>query len=138
MITLAAADVQVLAAAAEAAYPSEACGLLEGRMESGVVVVTRAHVSTNVAQSARNRFEVDPRLILRLHRELRGGPTRVVGVWHSHTNGSAEPSATDLASAYEPELIWVITPVAQGRPGPPAAFQLLEGKGFVSVPLRTS
>ena len=138
MITLTATDVHALAAAAEAAYPNEACGLLEGRAESHGIVVARVHLSENVAASSATRFEVDPRLILRLHRELRAGPTRVVGVWHSHTNGRAEPSAADLAGAFEPELIWVITPVAGGRAGAPAAFQLLEGKGFVSVPLRMS
>ena len=138
MITVAATDLHALAAAAEAAYPNEACGLLEGRTESHGIVVVRVHLSRNVAASSATRFEVDPRLILRLHRELREGSTRVVAVWHSHTNGRSQPSATDLASAYEPELIWVITPVAAGRAGAPAAFQLLEGKGFVSVPLSTS
>ena len=137
MISLVAHDLLDLATAAETAYPNEACALLEGTVAEHGIIVSRIHLAQNVAVAPATHFEVDPRLILRLHRELRDGPTRVVGVWHSHTNGRAQPSATDLAMAFEPSLIWVITPIRNGVAKAAAAFQLRERPTFAPVQVVT-
>jgi proteasome lid subunit RPN8/RPN11 len=84
--------------------PEEACGLLVGSADR----IARAEPAENVARDRLRRFEVDPRLLLRLHRELRGGPEAILGVYHSHPGGRAEPSATDLALALDPALVWLI------------------------------
>lgn len=101
--------------AAEAAYPAECCGLLAG-IGRRVVRVTRVVPSANLLAAARrDRFEVDPAVRLRLMRALGDGPERLIGHYHSHPDHPAEPSATDLAMAYEPELLWLITAVAAGQ-----------------------
>ena len=70
----------------------------------------------NKALPGRNdRFEVDPELRLNLMRAVRGMGHAIVGHYHSHPNGSARPSATDLSMAYEPELVWLITAVVSGQ-----------------------
>lgn len=116
MILLARAHLKAMADLAEAAYPDEACGLLVGRRGPGDLrEVTRLAPSGNVAPDTRRRFEVDPGLRIGLERELRGGAEAVIGVWHSHPDGPAEPSAADLAAVYEPELVWLITSVADGQ-----------------------
>ena len=85
--------------AAEAAYPGECCGLLVGRQTpKGVVEVTRAHPAANLGKQP-NRFEIDPRLWVDLARALGKGPTKVVGLYHSHPDGPAQPSAVDLDAA---------------------------------------
>lgn len=102
---------------AEAAYPGEACGLLLGfHRTCGDIEVIRVAESENMASPGRNdRFEVDPELRLSLMREVRGTGCAIVGHYHSHPNGLAQPSATDLAMAYEPELVWLITAVIGGQ-----------------------
>ena len=74
--------------------------------------------SVNVAEPPRTRrFEVDPKLRLRLERALRESPDSVIGVYHSHPDGSAEPSETDISMIFEPDMVWLITAVTDGRAG---------------------
>lgn len=103
-----------IADAAEAAYPAECCGLLVGT-GGRHARVTRIAPSPNLAAGRDDRFEVDPALRLRLMRELRDGPEAIIGHYHSHPDHPAEPSATDLAMAYEPELYWLIAAVQGGQ-----------------------
>ncbi|GAB6051879.1 M67 family metallopeptidase [Magnetospira thiophila] len=102
---------------AEAAYPDECCGLLVGSKKPGGRVLVQQVVPTaNVAEEdTHDRFEIDPRVHIRLLRELRGGPTTVVGHYHSHPDHPAQPSAQDLERAHDPALIWLIAAVAKGR-----------------------
>ena len=122
--------------AAEAAYPEEACGLLVGCSEpGGACRVNAVEASANVAEPPRTRrFEVDPKLRLRLERELRDSSDSVVGVYHSHPNGSAEPSETDRSMIFEPDMIWLITAVGEGRAGATLAYKPSED-GSVFLPL---
>jgi proteasome lid subunit RPN8/RPN11 len=102
------------------ARPEEACGLLVGAGEQ----VVRVEPAENVAEDRRRRFEVDPGLLLRLHRELRGGALSVLGVYHSHPDGLPEPSAVDLAKALDPALAWLIV----GADGAARAWRIEDGR----------
>jgi proteasome lid subunit RPN8/RPN11 len=101
-------EQQLLAAAATAA-PEECCGLLLGRPG----VIETAVPARNVAYDRSRSFEIDPAVLLRTHREARGAGLKVVGHYHSHPNGVAEPSKRDAAQAVEDGQLWVI--VAGGR-----------------------
>jgi proteasome lid subunit RPN8/RPN11 len=89
-------------AAAEAA-PLEACGLL-----FGADGVERASIEGNVSDDPTRRFEIDPAALIAALRAERGGGERVIGYWHSHPSGDANPSATDAAMAAADGKIWVI------------------------------
>lgn len=126
MIAIAKGLLRRIAAAAERAYPEEGCGLLIGRAEpDGRLRVTDLADSANVADAAmrRCRFEVDPAVRFAIMRRLRGTGMDVVGHWHSHPDGRAEPSTHDAAMAFEPDLAWLIVAVAGGRAGAAAAFR---------------
>ena len=127
-VLLSAGQLQAIERAAEAAYPEEACGLLVGCAETGDTwQVNTVEASANVAEPPRTRrFEVDPKLRLRLERELRGGPDAIIGVFHSHPNGSAAPSETDISMIFEPDMVWLITAVADGRAGATMAYKPTE------------
>ncbi len=85
----------------------ERCGLLFG----GAKRIDAAQPTTNVASDPAQFFEIDPAVLLAAMRAERGGGPRVIGHYHSHPNGSAEPSARDLAAS-EPGKLWLI--VADG------------------------
>lgn len=111
-------------AAALAAWPEEACGLLVGREDGDGLRVTRVAASPNVAEGdRRRRFEVSPQLRFDLMRELRGGADRLIGHFHSHPDGPAVPSAHDRERAFEPDLIWLILPVSQHGAGRARVWQ---------------
>ena len=126
--------------AAEAAFPAEACGLIIGRGTGQLVRVTRVVPAGNLLAASEDRFELDPAVRVAVEKELReaGTKDRLVGHYHSHTDGSAEPSATDRAMAHEPELAWVIVGVLDGQAIQTLAHRLDEKRGqFRPVPIRT-
>ncbi len=116
-------------------HPDEACGLLVGPLLPGALPdrIVAAHASENLAADRRRGYLIDPQLHLRLQRELRGTATEVVGVYHSHPDGPAHPSARDRREAW-PWFVYVIVETFTGNTGEAAAFRLLEGE-FQPVPL---
>lgn len=90
--------------AAAAAWPREACGLLFG--EEGVI--SAFSEVRNLAETPETRFELDPAALFAALRAERGGGARVIGYWHSHPSGSADPSETDAAMAAPDSKLWMI------------------------------
>ena len=129
MIQIPAPLLALITAAAEAAYPKECCGLLAGRDEDsggsggGGVRVTRVEPSPNLTEGdPRDSFLVDPKIQFDLMRDLREGPERIIGHYHSHPDHPARPSEHDRQSVFYPDHIWVIVRVDGGRAGDVAAY----------------
>jgi proteasome lid subunit RPN8/RPN11 len=130
VITFDPAQLDAVVAHAEDAYPAECCGLLVGTAGARAWRVRRVVPSRNLAPAhRRDRFEVDPALHLKLQRELRGTGAGIVGIYHSHPDGQPAPSATDLESAWEPDLVWLIAAVCAGRAAATAAHVFVESDG---------
>ena len=91
-------------AAAAAAHPCEACGLLLG--EGGRI--TEARGTANIHPTPATHFEIDPQALIDAHRAARAGGPQVLGYFHSHPSGPAEPSATDRGSASGDGRVWAI------------------------------
>jgi len=90
--------------AAEGAAPDECCGILLGRRQR----IERAVAAANVAPDRRDRFEIDPQALVDAYRAARAGGPDVIGFYHSHPRGPAEPSATDSALAARDGRVWAI------------------------------
>ena len=123
----------VIVTDAQAAWPNEACGLLIGqRTAAGDTQIIEAVPSANCApEEARAKaFEIDPALLLRLHRELRGSDREIVGHYHSHPNGRAELSARDRAEAWTPGFVWLVVALQAGEVTDWAAFLHRSGDDF--------
>jgi len=105
------------------AHPEECCGLLLAR--DGLI--EEARPATNVAADPRRRFEIDPQALIDAHREAREGGPQIVGYYHSHPAGPAEPSSTDRAMSAHDGSIWAI--VGEGD----VTFWRDEEAGFVPL-----
>jgi proteasome lid subunit RPN8/RPN11 len=105
-LTLPAAVRRAILAHAERDAPRECCGLLIGR--SGRVL--HAAAMRNISASPRVRFRIDPREHIVLRRELRrlSPALEIVGVYHSHPAGPAEPSPRDRREAHYREWLYVL------------------------------
>ncbi len=88
---------------ARRATPAEACGIVFGDLG-----IDTAEAAANVAEHKERAFEIDPAALLRAHRTARAEGRKVLGWYHSHPNGSTEPSATDAARAVEDGRLWLI------------------------------
>jgi proteasome lid subunit RPN8/RPN11 len=90
-------------AEAAASPDREICGLLFGTTDR----IEDARALPNVAERPEDSFELDPARLIAAHRDERAGGARIIGCYHSHPNGSADPSPRDLAAA-QPGSLWVI------------------------------
>ena len=88
---------------ARAAFPRECCGLIEGVRDGGGFHALALHPARNLADEA-DRFVIDPAAQFALQRRLRGTDRTVIGCYHSHPNGTAEPSDEDG----EGDVLWLI------------------------------
>ena len=93
-----------LTALAGADHDVEICGLLLG----GADHIERIVPAANVAPDPARRFEIDPAILLAAHRAMRNGGPSVIGHYHSHPNGKAEPSACDADMALPDGQFWLI------------------------------
>lgn len=91
-------------AAAAAAHPREACGILLGAGSR----IAAARETPNVHPVPATHFEIDPQALIDAHRTARAGGPAVLGYFHSHPVGMAAPSATDRACAAGDGKIWAI------------------------------
>ena len=81
----------------------EVCGLLLG----DGLRVDRVVACRNGADDPTTGFEIDPQALIAAHKAARGGGPAVIGHYHSHPSGKAEPSARDAAAARSGQ-VWVI------------------------------
>jgi desampylase len=108
--------LEAMFAHAARTHPEECCGLLLGEPPSGRAdLVACAEPTRNVSTDPACRFEIDPQALIDAHRAERAGGRALLGYYHSHPTGQAEPSATDRAQASEDGRIWAI--VAGGAVG---------------------
>lgn len=89
---------------ARVSLPDECCGILLGEGAR----IDQALPAANVHPAPEAHFEIDPQTLIDAHRAAREGGPQVVGYYHSHPGGSAEPSATDRAMAAADGSIWAI------------------------------
>jgi proteasome lid subunit RPN8/RPN11 len=109
----------------EETYPYECCGVLLGTMDGDTrTVTTTARCGNTRTDSPQNRYNIDPRELVRIQREGRERGQDIVGFYHSHPDHPAQWSATDFAEAHWIGCSYVITSVAKGKADITNSFEL--------------
>jgi proteasome lid subunit RPN8/RPN11 len=109
----------------EETYPHECCGVLLGRMDGDERLVTSiARCGNTRADSPHNRYNIDPRELVRIQREGRDRGEDIVGFYHSHPDHPARWSPTDLAEAHWIGCSYVITSITKGKAETTNSFEL--------------
>ena len=125
----------------EETYPHECCGVMLGRVDGDERVVEAVLRAGNTrVDSPHNRYNIDPRELVRIQRESRERGVDIVGFYHSHPDHPARWSQTDLAEAHWIGCSYVITSVEKGTATVTNSFDLVgaveEDKRFVDEPIR--
>jgi len=110
-------------------YPNEGCGLLAGnetRISLAFCLTNRVH--------SRTRYTIDPREYFGAMRYAERQGLSIVGAWHSHPDGDATMSNTDIAAS--PGGSWVTLIVGNLAPADAAvrAFRT-EGGEVIERPV---
>lgn len=126
MLKIAQSEFESLRRHGEETYPHECCGVLLGRMNDDtrtVMAVVRAG-NTRV-DALHNRYNIDPKELVRIMREAREKGLDIVGFYHSHPDHPARWSPTDFAEAHWIGCSYVITSVEKGAAKITNSFALL-------------
>jgi len=107
-LSLSTPDREAMIDHARAGAPNEVCGVLGGRREGRETVVESVVPVPNVASEPRRRYELDAEALFAAIEGIEGQGVAVVGFYHSHPVGPAEPSATDRERATWPDRSYVI------------------------------
>jgi len=86
--------------------PDEACGILAGKEGK----VEKVYPMTNTDKSAKTFF-MDPKEQLKVMKEIRNLGLEMAGIYHSHLETDAYPSAHDVELAFYPEASYVIVSI---------------------------
>ena len=86
-----------------AELPNEACGLVAGD-ESGI---KRIYCLGN-ADASPVSFTIDPAGHFGALQDAERNGWDLIGAFHSHVDGPAYPSATDVERAAEPDWVWLV------------------------------
>jgi len=117
------------------AYPYEGCGLLLGRVEGGVNLVSAVRPLPNVwpnEEEKRERFRIAEDDWRDIEVEAMLDDLDVIGVFHSHPDHPPVASPRDLAWAAWPGYSYLITKIAGSVPGHSRSWQLLPDRsGFI-------
>lgn|SRR5574340_1064983 len=120
---------------ARAGYPHETCGLLLGRAANGACAVTGVRAARNLSsERAGDRYQLDPADYLAAEHDASRQGVAVIGVWHTHPDHPARPSATDREWAW-PGWSYLILSVGRGGVAELRSWRLA-GAEFVEEEVR--
>ena len=97
----------------EETYPHECCGVLLD--DAARIVTTVARAGNTRTDSAHNRYNIDPKELIRIQSEGRKRGEDIIGFYHSHPDHPARWSQTDFAEAHWYGCSYVITNVEKGK-----------------------
>ncbi len=126
MLKIAQSVYECLGAHGEETYPCECCGVLLGKSSaSGERIVTRAVRCGNTrTDSPQDRYNIDPKELIRIQLDSREEGLDIVGFYHSHPDHPARWSQTDLAEAHWLGYSYVISSVEKGKVASTNSFLL--------------
>ena len=103
--------------------PNECCGIIAGN--DGVA--TKLYRAVN-AEASPYRYNVEPKDLLRIYRDIDSNDWDVLVIYHSHTHTEAYPSATDIRLAAWPEACYLIVSLENKADPVLRAFHILDGE----------
>ena len=125
MLKVTAKDYDEIRRHGEETYPYECCGVLLGQMDGDVRTVTSiARCHNTRTDSPQNRYNIDPKELVRIQRLAREHNEDIIGFYHSHPDHPAQWSKTDLEEAHWIGCSYVITRVAHGKADITNSFEL--------------
>jgi proteasome lid subunit RPN8/RPN11 len=129
MLKLSQSDYHSLRQHGEETYPHECCGVLLGHFDGAESVSKSvshiARCGNTRADSPHNRYQIDPRELIRIQREGRERGEDIVGFYHSHPDHPAQWSPTDLTEAHWFGCSYLITSVEKGVATITNSFELV-------------
>ena len=103
--------------------PNECCGIIAGRDGQA----QKLYRAINAERSP-YRYSVDPKDLLRIHKEVDANDWEFLVIYHSHTRTEAYPSPTDVRLAAWPDAYYVLVSLKDESQPAVRAFRIVDGE----------
>ena len=113
-----------------AEYPLEACGILAGKNGR----LHNHYPIDNTLQSP-VAYEMEPHQQIQTMIEIEAQGWELTAIYHSHPQGAAYPSETDVAQAYYPDTIQLIVSLQDVKKPQMRGYTIIDG-GITAVSLQ--
>ena len=123
MLRLERSHVDEIIAHARKDDPNECCGIIAGNDGRP----TKLYRAVN-AEASPYRYNVDPKDLLRIYRDIEDQGWDVLAIYHSHTHTEAYPSPTDVKLAAWPDAYYLIVSLADDANPVLRAFRIQDGE----------
>ncbi|MBL41485.1 MAG: hypothetical protein CMM49_02365 [Rhodospirillaceae bacterium] len=100
---------------AKKTFPEECCGFLSGIRNKEIYKIDEFHPSENISQTPELGFEINPECQINLQKKLRLSNRKILGIYHSHPNGSVNLSAKDIYFFNDKGLLWFIVALREKK-----------------------
>ena len=122
-------NLEIIKSEGKKSYPDECCGLLIGKVEDDRKIITQviptvndwenqkelfSHFNDRHDRQCRDTFSIDPITILKVQKQAREEDLAIVGIYHSHPDHPAIPSAFDTEFAWQIYSYIIISVTEQG------------------------
>ncbi len=124
MLTLPQSYVDEMIAHAREDVPNECCGIIAA---DGAGAAAKLYRALN-AEASPYRYNVDPKDLLRIYRDIDDNDWDVMVIYHSHTHTEAYPSPTDTRLAAWPDAYYVIVSLEDDATPVVRAFTITDGE----------
>ena len=112
------------------ACPEEACGVLLGDRETGMIRDAWCVENRTETEDSRWYYRIDPLQMRSLEHRAESDGYEIIGFYHSHVEAEAIPSGEDRDRMI-PGMVYLIVPVFGGRPGRARAYGKDAAEGTV-------
>jgi len=123
MLCLGKKQVDELVKHSKREFPNEACGILAGKDGK----IEKIYRMTNADKGSKTFF-MGPKEQLKVMKEIRNLGLQMLGIYHSHPETEAYPSAHDVELAFYPEVSYVIVSLKDKNSPNMRSFKIIEKK----------
>ncbi|MDT8317244.1 MAG: M67 family metallopeptidase [bacterium] len=96
-------------------FPNEVCGIILGVSKSGKKEALKLIRGTNLnSDRSHDRYELDPKDLLKAERDARDSGMEIIGFYHSHPDHPDTPSEFDRERAW-PDYSYIISSIMGGK-----------------------
>ncbi len=100
--------------------PNECCGVFVGR--SGKIERVIPMASTHPSPDA---YSMSPEEQVQIYTEMEQQGEQLLGIYHSHPQGPASPSSTDIRLAFHPDVLYFIIILKDKKNPEVRAFRII-------------
>lgn len=103
--------------------PNECCGIIAGADGRAMKLYRAVN-----AEASPYRYSVEPKDLLRIHKDADANDWEFMVIYHSHTHTEAYPSPTDVRLAAWPEAYYVLVSLMDEQQPVVRAFRIVDGQ----------